>query len=162
DRIYDTYRVNVRTDVAYLLQQFHVVDAVLRVVGVGSVGTRCFIVLQLGPSDEPLFLQIKEAPRSVLTTYGKLHSSTRGVSANTIGAEGWRVVAGQRILQAASDAFLGWVAFDGRDYYVRQFRDMKGAIDLGELSPTQLAEYARLCGGVLARAHAQSSDAAVV
>jgi uncharacterized protein (DUF2252 family) len=162
DHIYDAYRITVRTDVAYLLQQFRVVDAVLRVVGVGSVGTRCFISLLLGPSDEPLFLQIKEAPPSVLKTYGKLASSTRGASENKIGREGWRVVAGQRILQAASDAFLGWMSFEGRDYYVRQFRDMKGAVDLSTLTSTEFARYAQLCGGVLARAHAQSSEAALI
>jgi uncharacterized protein (DUF2252 family) len=161
-KMYDEYRVTMRTDVAYLLQQFRVVDAVLRVVGVGSVGTRCFIVLHLGPADEPLFLQFKEAPPSVLKTYGKLHTSTRGAAGNRAGREGWRVVAGQRVLQAASDPFLGWMAQDGRDYYVRQFRDMKGSIDIAALTLVQFDTYAELCGAVLARGHAQSGEAATI
>jgi uncharacterized protein (DUF2252 family) len=161
--LYDAYRLTVHTEVALLLQQFRVVDTVLRIVGVGSVGTRCSITLLLGPSDEPLFLQVKEAPASVLATYGNLPtSSTRGVADALPGGQGWRVVAGQRILQAASDPFLGWVTMQGRDYYCRQFRDMKGSIELTALSASQFSEYSALCGAVLARAHAQSPEAAVL
>jgi uncharacterized protein (DUF2252 family) len=156
--LFDMYRRTARTDVAVLLEQFHVVDSVLRIVGVGSVGTRCSIALLLGPSDEPLFIQVKEAPPSVLETYGKLH----GAPANEPGRQGWRVVAGQRILQAVSDPFLGWLTSDGRDYYCRQFRDMKGSLELETLSASQFADYGRTCGAVLGRAHAQSPEAAAL
>ena len=156
--LFDMYRLTVRTDIAVLLEQFHVVDTVLRIVGVGSVGTRCYIVLLLGPSDEPLFIQVKEAPRSVLETYGGLHAG----HASEAGREGWRVVAGQRVLQAVSDAFLGWISFDDRDFYCRQFRDMKGSVELEGLAPSQFADYGATCGAVLARAHAQSPNAALI
>ena len=105
-----------------------------------------------------MFLQIKEASTSVLDSYGRL----RVDSSPGDGREGWRVVAGQRVLQAVSDPFLGWITYDGRDYYCRQFRDMKGAIDLESLTPTQFTSYCALCGAVLARGHAQSRDAVVV
>ena len=162
-KLYSDYRLSAQSDVTVLLQQFRVVDAVMRIVGVGSVGTRCFIALLLGRSNEALFIQIKEAPPSVLATYGGLaHSATLGMADKRVGGEGWRVVTGQRILQSVSDPFLGWVGFEGRDYYCRQFRDMKGSVELEALTPSELADYARLCGGVLARAHSQSPDAAVV
>jgi uncharacterized protein (DUF2252 family) len=161
--LYDAYRLTVRTDVGLLLQQFRLVDTVLRIVGVGSVGTRCYIALLLGRADEPMFIQVKEAQPSVLTTYGGLtHSATYGAADNKSSREGWRVVAGQRILQAASDAFLGWVTNDGRDYYCRQFRDMKGSVELEALSPSQFGDYSRLCGAVLARAHVQSPDGGMI
>jgi len=156
--LFDEYRQTVRTDIAVLLQQFRVVDAVLRIVGVGSVGTRCFILLLLGPSDEPLIIQVKEAPPSALETYGGLHR----VPLPEAGREGWRVVAGQHILQAVSDPFLGWVTYDDRDFYCRQFRDMKGSVELETLSATQFGEYGAMCGAVLARAHAQSPEAATL
>jgi uncharacterized protein (DUF2252 family) len=160
--IYASYRLTCRTDIALLLEQFTAVDAVLRVVGVGSVGTRCGIALLIGPSDEPLFLQMKEAPPSVLETYGHLHEPSFDTAAERLGKEGWRVVAGQRILQAASDPFLGWVTFGGRDYYLRQFRDMKGSVELEALNASQFLRYGVLCASVLGRAHAQSRDAAIV
>jgi uncharacterized protein (DUF2252 family) len=161
--VFDAYRRTVRTDVAVLLEQFRLVDVARRVVGVGSVGTRCDIALLLGPSDEPLFLQIKEASASVLESYGNLQDPFRGASrGGSAGREGWRVVAGQRILQAVSDPLLGWVTFDGRDYYGRQFRDMKGSVELETLTPAQFTNYGSLCGAVLARGHAQSRDAIVV
>jgi uncharacterized protein (DUF2252 family) len=161
--LFDAYRLTVRTEVTVLMQQFRVVDTVLRVVGVGSVGTRCYIALLLGPADEPLFMQIKEAPPSVLASYGGLDAATaRGPAPTEAGREGWRVVAGQRILQAASDPFLGWIHYEGRDFYCRQFRDMKGSIELAALAPSQFNQYGALCGAVLARAHAQSPGAAVV
>jgi uncharacterized protein (DUF2252 family) len=153
--VYDAYRRTVRIDVALLLEQFRVVDVVRRIVGVGSVGTRCGIALLLGPSTEPLFIQIKEAPPSVLDTYGGLRNAA-GPSAAF--GQGLRVVAGQSILQAASDPMLGWITSDDRDYYLRQFRDMKGSVELDVLTASQFADYCELCGGVLARAHAQSPD----
>jgi uncharacterized protein (DUF2252 family) len=162
-RTFDEYRRTVRTDVALLLEQFRLVDVARRVVGVGSVGTRAVIALLLGPSDEPLFLQIKEASTSVLESYGGLGQPVaRAPSNENSGREGWRVVACQQVLQAVSDPFLGWVTLDGRDYYCRQFRDMKGSVELDDLTPTQFTSYGELCGAVLARGHAQSRDAIVV
>jgi uncharacterized protein (DUF2252 family) len=160
---FDAYRRTVRTDVALLLEQFRLVDVARRVVGVGSVGTRAVIALLLGPADEPLFLQMKEASTSVLESYGKLGDRLVGaVPDNSSGREGWRVVAAQRVLQAVSDPFLGWVTVDGRDYYLRQFRDMKGSIEVDELTTAQFTSYGELCGALLARGHAQSRDAIVV
>jgi hypothetical protein len=130
---------------------------------VGSVGTRAVIALLLGPADEPLFLQMKEASTSVLESYGKLGDRLAGaVPDNSSGREGWRVVAAQRVLQAVSDPFLGWVTVDGRDYYLRQFRDMKGSIEVDDLTTAQFTSYGELCGALLARGHAQSRDAIVV
>lgn len=169
ETLFEAYRRTVREDVAVLLGQFHVVDYVLRIVGVGSVGTRCYILLLEGPGGETLFLQAKEAQPSVLSTYGGMPAAIPGAPAETEHTEGHRVVAVQRILQAQSDPFLGWIkgfAGDERgrrvDYYWRQFRDMKGSIDPAELDATQLALYGAACGHLLARAHSQSPEAGVV
>lgn len=159
------YRDTVNVDIAVLLEQYELVDRALRIVGVGSVGTRCSILLLTGPADEALFLQVKEAQPSVLVTYGGMPRRRPGrrVIAQPSGAfEGYRVVTGQRVMQAVSDRFLGWFEHDGHDYYVRQFRDMKGSVDLATLTPSVLLGYARLCGRLLARAHAQSPDGAAV
>ncbi|MDN4486756.1 DUF2252 domain-containing protein [Demequina sp. SYSU T00039] len=158
-----TYRESAASDVAVLLEQYTLVDAAFRVVGVGSVGLRAHIALLIGPSGEPLMLQPKEAVPSVLVTYGGMafgDTRRRAVARPSRGVEGWRVVTGQRVMQAVSDRFLGWLEFEGRDFYVRQFRDMKGAVDLDRLTPSLLVEYTRLCAAVLARAHAQSPDGA--
>ena len=119
-------------------------------VGVGSVGTDDAIVLLLGDSDrDPLFLQVKEAQASVLERFaGRCRYRNHGQ----------RVVAGQRLTQAASDIFLGWTRIERRDYYVRQLRDMKGAANLEAMNGADLIDYAGLCGWVLARAHARSGD----
>ncbi|MBX3030244.1 MAG: DUF2252 domain-containing protein [Chloroflexi bacterium] len=169
ETLFAAYRRTVREDVAVLLGQFRVVDYVLRIVGVGSVGTRCYILLLEGPGGETLFLQAKEAQPSVLSTYGGMPAAIPGAPAETEHTEGHRVVAVQRILQAQSDPFLGWIkgfAGDERgrrvDYYWRQFRDMKGSIDPGALDATQLALYGQACGQLLARAHSQSPEAGVV
>jgi uncharacterized protein (DUF2252 family) len=163
--LFEQYRGTVRADAAQVLSQFRLADFVLRVVGVGSVGTRCFVALLLGPDDEPLFLQIKEANRSVLETYGGVTSILPdGLNKALAGHQGYRVVACQRVLQAQSDPFLGWISVEEEgpegptttDYYWRQFRDMKGSVDVSSLSPSQLESYARLCAVLLARAHAQS------
>lgn len=159
------YKDTVHQDIAVLLEQFAFTDGALRIVGVGSVGTRCHILLFVGPAGEPLFLQAKEAQPSVLVTYGGMprgHTGRRVLAQPTSGREGWRVVTGQRVMQAVSDRFLGWLEYNGRDYYVRQFRDMKGSIDLATLTPSVLSGYARLCGRLLARAHAQSPDGAAI
>ncbi len=149
-RFFETYRTTVRNDVQLLLQGFRLVDVARKVVGVGSVGTRCYVALLLDRNDSPLFLQIKEAERSVLEPHWK---------GAKIDSQGRRVVEGQRIMQAASDVFLGWASVEGRDFYVRQFKDMKGSIDVSSLSSPALREYLELCGWTLARAHAQSGSA---
>jgi uncharacterized protein (DUF2252 family) len=127
-----------------------------KVVGVGSVGTRCWIVLMLGRDDsDPLFLQVKEAEASVLSRF---------TGASKYANQGQRVVAGQRLMQAASDIFLGWqhveAGLDGRarDFYVRQLRDWKFSIEIETLRPEGLKMYAGMCGWTLARAHARSGD----
>jgi uncharacterized protein (DUF2252 family) len=137
------------------LEEFRYVHAALKVVGVGSVGTRCYILLLIGRDDaDPLFLQVKEAQPSVLERF---------VGRSAYPHSGERVVAGQRLMQAASDIFLGWQSikgFDGvtRDYYVRQFHDWKGSVDVDVLLVPGASLYARLCGATLARAHARWGD----
>lgn len=170
--LYREYLSTLREDTAWLLAQFRPVDFVLRVVGVGSVGTRCYVIALEGPAGEVLFLQVKEAQPSVLTTYGGMPSViTRGPE-GVVHSEGHRVVAAQRILQSQSDPFLGHViGFAGErqehdhrrvDYYWRQFRDMKGSIDPAQLDGEHFAAYGELCGRLLARAHGQSPGAAAV
>ena len=134
-----------------LLDSFRGVGAAIKVVGVGSVGTRCFVLLMEGrDNQDPLFLQVKEATRSVLEDH---------LPPTTYLNHGQRVVEGQRLMQAASDIFLGWSNADPeRHYYFRQFRDMKGSADLSKTNPDRLGPYARLCGRTLARAHARSGD----
>lgn len=158
------YLRTVRADVGVLLSQFEATDVVIRVVGVGSVGTRCYIILLVGPDGEPLFLQAKEACVSVLRRYGDVAAALPAGAPELprVGRNGYRVVTAQRILQAVSDPFLGWVEFAGRDYYVRQFRDMKGSIETEALGAGAFTQYAQLCGGLLARAHSQTPGAAAI
>ncbi len=163
--LYEQYRGTVREDVAFLLGQFRLVDSVLRIVGVGSVGTRCYLLAFMGPGHEILFLQAKEAQTSVLTSHGGRPRRIPGCGGTF--TEGHRVVAAQRILQANSDPFLGWiVGWDGNredrprvDYYWRQFRDMKGSIEPSKLGSKDFSNYGTLCGALLARAHGQSASA---
>ena len=149
------YRFSLESDRQDLLEQFRMVDMARKVVGVGSVGTRAWIVLMLGRDDEdPLFLQAKEAQASVLERF---------VGASTYENHGHRVVAGQRLMQASSDIFLGWERADGidgqeRDFYFRQLRDWKGSADLDNMIPSGMTMYGTLCGWTLARAHARSGD----
>jgi uncharacterized protein (DUF2252 family) len=154
DRTRDTYREYLRSlppDRRILLQRYELVDAARKVVGVGSVGTDCRVTLLVGGGDsDPLFLQIKEAERSVLEPFA---------GRSPYKHQGRRVVSGQRLMQSASDIFLGWFHSADRHYYVRQLRDMKGSADLGRLSAAQLTGYAELCGRELARAHARGGDA---
>ena len=154
------YLTSARPDVALLMSHFELVDVVVRVVGVGSVGTRCYILLFVGPSGESLVLQVKEAPRSVLETYGGYPQLLLNYDPREEAFDGYRVVTSQRILQSSSDPFLGYFRYDGRDYYVRQFRDMKGSVDIETLSPHRFGKYAGLCANLLARAHAQNRGAA--
>ncbi len=150
------YQRTLETDRRYLLEQYEFCDMARKVVGVGSVGTRCWIVLMLGRDDsDPLFLQVKEAEKSVLSRF---------VGASKYTNQGQRVVAGQRLMQAASDIFLGWqrteAGLDGRsrDFYVRQLRDWKFSVEIETLKPAGLGIYGALCGWTLARAHARSGD----
>jgi uncharacterized protein (DUF2252 family) len=148
---YRDYRATLQSDRRRLLERFQFVDMARKVVGVGSVGTRAFIVLLQGrDQQDPLFLQVKEATRSVLEEH--LPKSRR--------QPGARVVHGQRMMQAASDIFLGWTkgAQEGRFLYWRQLRDMKGSANVEALKPFGLTWYARHCGWTLARAHARSGD----
>ncbi|MFE0136578.1 DUF2252 domain-containing protein [Streptomyces sp. NPDC059037] len=150
-KIFGDYRSTLSEERRLLLDRYHFVDAARKVVGVGSVGTRCFIVLLAGrDADDPLFLQIKEAMRSVLEDH---------LPQGPYRHPGHRVVAGQRLLQAAGDIFLGWMTGpQGRAYYWRQLRDMKGSADVTSMKPSDLSRYAGLCGTALARAHARSGD----
>jgi uncharacterized protein (DUF2252 family) len=154
-----TYRGTLADDCRRLLERFRFVHAARKVVGVGSVGTRAWIVLLLGRDDEdPLFLQAKEAHASVLAPYlGKSRFSTHG----------HRVVEGQRLMQSASDILLGWIRTDGfdgveRDFYIRQLWDEKGSANAAVMNRRTLSEYARLCGSTLADAHARSGDGVAI
>jgi len=150
-----SYRRTLETDRRELLESFDYVHTARKVVGVGSVGTRAWILLLLGrDGQDPLFLQAKQAQESVLERF---------VGASRYANHGQRVVAGQRLMQAASDIFLGWQrvnGFDGevRDYYLRQLRDWKGSADVDTMSAGVMSAYARVCGATLARAHARSGD----
>jgi uncharacterized protein (DUF2252 family) len=153
-RFFKAYYSSLQEDRRTLLERYRFVDFALKVVGVGSVGTRCFIILLDGShSEDPLFLQIKEAQASVLEAV-----AGRSQQRN----HGHRVVSGQRLLQSASDIFLGWAGDGDYHYYVRQLRDMKGSADLEKMSGGELIDYAALCGWVLARAHARSGDPALI
>jgi uncharacterized protein (DUF2252 family) len=149
------YRDSLTPERRFLLEQFRIVDIARKVVGVGSVGVRAWIVLLVGRDDrDPLFLQAKEAQPSVLEGF-----ACRSPYAH----EGMRVVTGQRLMQAASDIFLGWHQVTGiggvtRDFYVRQLRDWKASPDVETMTADQLCWYGSLCGATLARAHARSGD----
>jgi uncharacterized protein (DUF2252 family) len=149
------YRRTLETNRRYLLDQYVFADLARKVVGVGSVGTRCWIALMLGRDhSDPLFLQVKEAGESVLSRF---------VGATKFSNQGQRVVVGQRLMQATSDIFLGWQRTDGldgqqRDFYVRQLRDWKFSIDPETMVPRGMRLYGEACGWTLARAHARSGD----
>ncbi len=146
------YKATLPDDRRHLLEQYEVVDVARKVVGVGSVGMRAYIVLLEGRDErDPLFLQLKEATTSVLADH---------LPASRYGHAGERVVRGQRLMQAASDIFLGWTSgFDvAQGFYWRQLRDMKMSVDVESMDPSALAAYGGLCGWTLARAHARSGD----
>lgn len=152
DNAFISYQNSVADDIKRLLDHFNPVDVALKVVGVGSVGTRCMILLLEGRDhNDPLFLQIKQANRSVLQEYLK-----PGPYKN----QGQRVVEGQRLMQTVSDIFLGWTRseLDGKDFYWRQLRDWKGSVDVDNINADDMAYLARVCGWTLARAHARSGD----
>jgi uncharacterized protein (DUF2252 family) len=156
------YLATVPTDVAVLLSHFRVTDIALRVVGVGSVGTRCYLLILVGPNGTPMVLQIKEATRSVLEEYGGWHQPDALTTAVEAKGQGVRVVDGQRILQAMSDVFLGTAREGGRDYYLRQFHDMKGTVETEGISAATFREYVTACAILLARAHSQSANASIL
>ncbi|TQN46437.1 uncharacterized protein (DUF2252 family) [Humibacillus xanthopallidus] len=150
-----SYRRTLETDRRELVESYRYVDAARKVVGVGSVGTRAWILLLLGRDEQdPLLLQAKEAQESVLERF---------LGKSKYANSGQRVVAGQRLMQAVSDIFLGWQRVIGldnlqRDFYIRQLRDWKGSAEVEAMSPRVMTAYAKLCGATLARAHARSGD----
>ncbi len=149
------YRDTLADERRVLVDRYEFVDIARKVVGVGSVGTRAFIVLHLGRDEnDPLILQVKEAVTSVLEPH---------TGRSRYRQQGKRVVVGQRLMQAVSDIFLGWIRGPaGREFYVRQLRDMKGSAQIEALNLSELTLYAELCGWVLARAHARTGDAAAI
>jgi uncharacterized protein (DUF2252 family) len=149
----EEYKQSLQPDRRHLYERYHYQDSAIKVVGVGSVGTRCYLSLLLADDDDPLFLQVKEARRSVL-------EPPRGKS--RYAHQGFRVVEGQRVMQAASDIFLGWARTKEHDYYLRQFRDMKVSAEVETFRSATLVGYASLCGWTLARAHAKAGDAAMI
>jgi uncharacterized protein (DUF2252 family) len=151
EHIMHDYPKSLSHDMRFLLGRYALIDDAVKVVGVGSVGTRCAIVLLAADDHDPLLLQIKEATESVLAAY-----QPPTVYPN----QGERVVRGQRLMQSASDAFLGWASSGKRWYYVRQFKDMKASANLDGVDAEQLTVYGRYCAMALAMAHARSGDAA--
>jgi uncharacterized protein (DUF2252 family) len=151
-----SYTASLADDRKFLLSQYRIHDAARKVVGVGSVGTRCWVIFLRGNHDEdPLFLQLKEAQASVLEPF---------LPSSIYRNHGQRVVAGQRLIQGAPDIFLGWGEQGGMQYYVRQMRDMKGGIefDAEKVKIENLPQYAALCAWAMALAHAKSGDAAMI
>lgn len=149
-----SYRASLAEHVRSLFDRYQFCDLAMKVVGVGSVGTQCAIALFMAADDDPIFLQIKEANASVLEPYAgaSLHSN-----------HGQRVVAGQRLMQSASDLFLGWgKGANERHFYVRQLRDMKTSAIIEDFNAGDLRAYGRVCGWALSRAHARSGDAAEI
>jgi uncharacterized protein (DUF2252 family) len=154
EELLHTYVDNVPTEFRSLLHHYDVVDVALKVVGVGSVGTRCFVAMCFGRgTDDPLFLQVKESVPSALEPH--LGSSEHA-------HPGERTVRGQRIMQAAGDPFLGWASVGDRAYFIRQLHDMKLSMDLATLTAPVLADYSQLCARALARGHARAGDARLI
>jgi len=154
EQVFRDYRETLADDRRQLLDRYHIVDAAIKVVGVGSVGRRCWIALLMSEANDPLFLQFKEAVGSVLEPYA-------GKSAYS--HHGQRVVMGQRLMQPASDIFLGWVTGpNGRHFYLRQLRDAKIKPLVETFDAEMLGIYARACGWTLARAHAKASDVSMI
>jgi len=153
-QMFHKYRETLPAERRVILDRYHILDVARKVVGVGSVGTRCAVALLMGGKHDPLLLQFKEALPSVLEPYaGKSRYSNHGE----------RVVTGQRMLQSASDVFLGWTRDEeGRSYYFRQLRDMKMKIDPENMTKGDWLEYVEICGWTLARAHARTGDAALI
>jgi hypothetical protein len=152
----DAYLTTLPTHWARILGGYSIVDIAHKVVGVGSVGLRAFVALCEGGSpDDVVFLQLKQARRSVVARY--VHGEAAWHA-----HQGQRVVEYQQSLQTVSDPLLGWTSVKGREFYVRQFRDMKGAITVDGIDPTALRDYAGICGLLLAKGHARTSGAATI
>jgi len=152
--MFHRYRLTLPEERRVILDRYKIIDIARKVVGVGSVGTRCAVMLMMAEKNDPLFLQFKEAHASVLQPYT---AKSRYLN------QGERVVTGQRMLQSASDVFLGWTRDDeGHDYYFRQLRDMKMSVPLERITKTCWQEYVEVCGWVLARGHARTGDAAKI
>ena len=149
----DDYKKSLQIDRQRLFDRYRFEDSAIKVVGVGSVGTRCYLGLFLADEDDPLFIQVKEARRSVLE---KPRGKSRYVH------QGFRVVEGIRVMQGATDIFLGCARSQNHDYYLRQFRDMKVTAEVETFRPSTLVGYADMCGWALARAHAKAGDAAMI
>jgi uncharacterized protein (DUF2252 family) len=161
DALLQNYFNSLSGDRRFLLSHYHVMDVARKVVGVGSVGTSCWVAYLEGKDQsDPLFLQVKEANPSVLAPYSEVLCGYRLPDNH----QGHRVVIGQRLIQGAPDIFLGWGRLDNTDYYIRQLRDMKGGVKLepGKFRPNGLPDYCGLCGWALAMAHAKSGDAAML
>jgi uncharacterized protein (DUF2252 family) len=151
---FEAYRTTLPEDRQLLLDRYEYKDLAMKVVGVGSVGTRCGLILMMGGADDVLFLQVKEANASVLEPYA---------GQSTYSNHGQRVVMGQRLMLSASDIFLGWTeANNGKHYYIRQLRDMKMKPLVELFTPSVMNQYAELCGWALASSHARSGDAAKI
>jgi uncharacterized protein (DUF2252 family) len=150
----EEYKASLRIDRQVLLNKYRLVDIAHKVVGIGSVGTQCYIALLMGSgSNDPIFLQIKEAGSSVLERY---------LGQSSYAKHGERVINGQRLMQAVSGTLLGWASLGSIDFYLRQLRDMKLSVDLETLSEDGFIEYCRFCGWALARAHARSGDPTLI
>jgi uncharacterized protein (DUF2252 family) len=153
---FEVYRKTLPYERRVLLDRFRFEDIAIKVVGVGSVGTICGVILMMAEEEDPLILQIKEANASVLEPYA---------GESQFKHHGERIVVGQRLMQSASDMLLGWTTGTGkehRQFYIRQLRDMKYSFDVEMVTPVQLSRYAEVCGWTLARAHARSGDAAMI
>ena len=153
--LFDAYLRSLRADRRILVERHRMIDLALKVVGVGSVGTRCYVVMFEGPVGGPLILQVKEARESVLAPY---------IRGRRPRHQGERVVTGQRIMQALSDRFLGWTKspLSGTEYYVRQLHDMKYGFDIAGLRAPGMRLYGEVCAWALARAHARSGNPAEI
>ncbi len=151
---FNSYCKTLQDDRRWLFDQYKLIDVAMKVTGVGSVGTRCYVALLMNEKEEPLFIQIKEAKESVLEQY---------TAKSKFSHSGQRVVEGQRLTQAASDIFLGWATGpEGRNYYLRQLRDKKIAPMVDQFDKEMLITYAKLCGRMLARAHAKTGNASIL
>src|SRR5262252_2643229 len=152
--LFHLYRSTLPDERRIILDRYHIIDVARKVVGIGSVGTHCAVMLLMAGEHDPMLLQFKQALPSVLEPYARESRQKN---------HGERIVTGQRMLQSASDVFLGWTRDDeGRDYYFRQLRDMKMKIDLDNMTKGDWLEYVEICGWTLARAHARTGDAALI
>jgi uncharacterized protein (DUF2252 family) len=152
-RVLESYAHSLGPEVRVLLARYRLVDHAVKVVGVGSIGTRCSVALMQADGDDSLILQIKQASASALE---------RHAGPSSVQNHGERVVLGQRLMQSASDVLLGWGSSGDYDFYVRQYKDKKGSIDIAALDGFGLRDYARMCGWALATAHARTGDAAMI